>query len=69
MQIKCRVPAKARYGTGEVTVRTTADKSNAKSFRVKRWRRTARSKTDALTRARLDGLGGHRHGAAAVSAR
>jgi len=35
-QIKCRVPAKAKYGAVKVTVKTTAGKSNAMSFTVKR---------------------------------
>ena len=35
-QIKCKVPAKARYGAVQVTVTTTAGKSNAVSFTVKR---------------------------------
>lgn len=35
-QIRCRVPMKARFGTLKVTVTTTAGKSNARSFKVKR---------------------------------
>jgi subtilisin family serine protease len=35
-QIRCRVPAKARYGAVQVTVTTTAGTSNAVSFTVKR---------------------------------
>ena len=35
-KIKCRVPGKAKYGKVKVTVTTTAGKSNARSFRVKR---------------------------------
>ena len=35
-RIKCRVPAKAKYGVVKVTVTTTAGKSNAMSFKVKR---------------------------------
>ena len=35
-RIKCKVPAKAKYGVVKVTVTTTAGKSNALSFRVKR---------------------------------
>jgi photosystem II stability/assembly factor-like uncharacterized protein len=35
-QIKCRVPAKAKFGAVKVTVTTTAGKSNAMSFTVKR---------------------------------
>ena len=35
-QIKCKVPAKAKYGAVQVTVTTAAGKSNALSFTVKR---------------------------------
>jgi hypothetical protein len=35
-QIKCRVPAKAKFGAVKVTVTTKAGKSNARSFAVKR---------------------------------
>ena len=35
-QIKCKVPATAKYGTVKVTVSTTVGKSNGKSFKVKR---------------------------------
>ncbi|MCX6374185.1 MAG: IPT/TIG domain-containing protein [Actinobacteria bacterium] len=35
-QIKCRVPAQARYGAVKVTVTTAAGTSNAVSFTVKR---------------------------------
>lgn len=35
-RITCRVPAKAKYGTVKVTVTSTAGKSNAMSFTVKR---------------------------------
>ena len=35
-QIKCKVPAKAKYGKVNVTVTTAAGKSNAMSFTVKR---------------------------------
>jgi len=35
-QIKCKVPATAKYGAVKVTVTTAAGKSNAKSFTVKR---------------------------------
>ena len=35
-QIKCKVPAKAKYGTLKVTVATAAGTSNSMAFRVKR---------------------------------
>jgi hypothetical protein len=35
-KIKCRVPAKAKYGTVQVRVTTAAGIGNAKSFKVKR---------------------------------
>ena len=35
-QIKCKVPAKAKYGTLKVTVTTAAGTSNSMAFRVKR---------------------------------
>jgi hypothetical protein len=35
-RIRCRVPAKAAYGSVKVTVKTAVGKSNAKSFKVKR---------------------------------
>ena len=35
-RIRCKVPAKAAFGSVKVTVRTAAGKSNAKTFRVKR---------------------------------
>ena len=35
-RIKCRVPAKAKFGWLKVRVTTTVGASNAKSFRVKR---------------------------------
>ena len=35
-QIKCKVPASAKYGVVKVTVKTAAGTSNAKSFTVKR---------------------------------
>jgi hypothetical protein len=35
-RIKCRVPAKAKFGWLKVRVTTTVGTSNAKSFRVKR---------------------------------
>ena len=35
-RIRCKVPAKAAFGSLKVTVKTAAGKSNAKTFRVKR---------------------------------
>ncbi len=35
-RIRCRVPAKARFGTLKLTVKTAAGLSNAKHFKVKR---------------------------------
>ena len=35
-RIRCKVPAKAAFGSVKVTVKTAAGKSNAKTFRVKR---------------------------------
>lgn len=35
-RIKCKVPAKAKFGIVKVTVKTTAGKSNARNFTVKR---------------------------------
>ena len=35
-RIRCKVPAKAAFGSVKVTVKTAGGKSNAKTFRVKR---------------------------------
>jgi hypothetical protein len=35
-RIRCKVPAKAAFGSLKVTVKTAAGKSNARTFRVKK---------------------------------